>query len=178
MPRLLLLITASAAAACGLPFSITVAPQAKVTCAKGKNTCRCENSSFSLNSDETAVQSCDTPLGTNASCCYHLNSSNETTSCFCAEYACYEKDGTCECTSNPVPDKATRVASCAEKPGKSNCCWGTGYGCVCQPYAPSGTPFGCASGTGLVAKCPEAKEYFSSCSGKTAATCQGLTWKP
>ena len=178
--RLLILVAASSTLACGFPPGLpltTPTPMAKVTCAKGSGSCRCENSSFSLNKDETPTTSCDTSLAANASCCFDLNSSGETSSCTCHEYVCYEQNGTCSCTYAPVPSGATKVSGCAEKLGSRNCCWGTGYSCTCQTY--SGTPFGCASGTGLVPKCPDAKEYLSSlCGGKTAPTCQGLTWKP
>ncbi len=178
MRPLLFLALAAGCAACGFPPGITITPTpvAKVTCAKGTGSCRCQNASFSLIRDETPTASCDTSLGTNASCCYDLNSSGETTSCDCREYVCFEANGTCSCGIGAVPSGATKVNGCSEKPGSRNCCWGTGYSCTCQNY--SGTPFGCAGGTGLVSKCPDAKEYFSSCGAKTAASCQGLTWKP
>lgn len=175
-----MLVATASILACGFPPGFPVpnpTPMAKVTCAKGPGSCRCENASFSLNKDETPTTNCDTSFGANGSCCYDLNSSGETTSCSCREYVCYEQNGSCTCASNPVPSGATKVSGCAEKAGSRNCCWGTGYNCICQNY--SGTPFGCASGTGLVAQCPDAKEYFPAlCGAKTAASCQGLTWKP
>jgi hypothetical protein len=170
---------AAVATSCGFPFP--GGQTAKVSCAKSANSCRCQNSTFTLLSDETTATSCDQPLSTGvATCCYDLDSSGQTTTCDCTEYACYETSTTCECgnwRARKPPTGSTRVSSCAAIAGSRTCCWGNGYDCTCQNY--NATPFACATGTGAVSSCPAAADYFSGlCGGKTASTCSGLTWKP
>src|SRR5262245_52137910 len=66
----------------------------KKYCAKGAHSCRCQNTAFTLEGDETTVTSC--PAAEYA-CCYDLDTDGLTTSCDCLSYLCSTTDTRCDC---------------------------------------------------------------------------------
>jgi hypothetical protein len=161
-----------------------------VSCAQSATGCRCSATPFSLDSDESPVESCDSP-GTGVACCHDLDSNGKTSECECQSYVCTQAGNSCEChwRRDDPGSSVLAASSCANDHAGSTtypyagiCCDSDTY-CNCGGKTTASEVVTCANGTetsscggsGATRVCT----YFGSnnLAGHPAGSCAGLDWK-
>ncbi len=150
-------------------------PPVKVYCAKSAVNCRCSTTNFTLEQGETATSDCDS-VPANSICCFDLDTSGQTASCTCEEFACQQHGSLCDCDFRAAQEAQNGSVSVCDTSQGAICCSGSDGSCACDDR--------CLETNGTsVTSCPttpsptQVQTAACGASSQQASSCKGLKWK-